>query len=702
MIRRQGVLITSLHLSTLFGFALAQPLFDLLSRNAEFLVARRVEPVDLVALAIVLCVVAPLCVLFVECGVSFASSRAQRAVHLAAVAALVAATILPALKHFSGVPGSVLVSAAAVLGAVAAASYARFQLVRLFIMTLSPAPAIFLGLFLFRPPVINLLLTSSVVRTRPITVGIPAPVVLVVFDEFSGISLLDERHEIDAVRYPNFAALAKDATWFRNATTVSTRSEVAVPALLTGRLPDRSRLPTADEYPDNLFTLLAGTYDFRVFETLTHLCPTQLGGERTRAAGLRQRLGGLLGDLAIIYLHILLPSDLAAELPSVTEKWRDFAVSTHPPAQIVPTARQIMKQQDLFASGSNRPQHFADFLTAIQPTARPTLYLTHVLLPHVEWRYLPSGTDYGSRDLPGLDRTGVWGSNDWLVTQGFQRYLLQVGYVDTLLGQLLRHLQAAGLYERSLIVITADHGVSSIANEKRRGLGGVGYPEVLLVPLLIKAPQQHTGTASDRNVEIIDVLPTIADILHIHIPWSVDGQSAFAASQPERAQKIFMTVGDHTERLVFDASLDAKERNLARQLELFGSGATRPNGLFRIGPHNELIGQLAPRNLDGDPRFAVSLDDVPLFAAVHPDSGFVPAQITGAVTQNNGSKPLPLAISINGRISAVTWTYSAREMTRFSAMVPESSFQAGQNTVEVFVISDVNGEPRLTRPIGHS
>ena len=44
-------------------------------------------------------------------------------------------------------------------------------------------------------------------------------VVLIVFDEFGGDILLGPNGKIDAGRYPHFAALARDGTWFRNAHT---------------------------------------------------------------------------------------------------------------------------------------------------------------------------------------------------------------------------------------------------------------------------------------------------------------------------------------------------------------------------------------------------------------------------------------------------------------------------------------------------
>ena len=55
---------------------------------------------------------------------------------------------------------------------------------------------------------------------------------------------------------------------------------------------------------------------------------------------------------------------------------------------------------------------------------------------------------------------GRWVDDEWPVLQEYRRHLTQVRYVDTLLGRLLDRLKAQGLYDRSLVVVTGDHGVS--------------------------------------------------------------------------------------------------------------------------------------------------------------------------------------------------------------------------------------------------
>jgi len=85
--------------------------------------------------------------------------------------------------------------------------------------------------------------------------------------------------------------------------------------------------------------------------------------------------------------------------------------------------------------------------------------------------------------------------------RGYQRHLLQVGFVDRLLGQVLDRLQQTGLYERSLILLTSDHGICFRYGELRRDVTKSNAIDLLPVVLMMKLPGEKKGGVNDRNVE---------------------------------------------------------------------------------------------------------------------------------------------------------------------------------------------------------
>jgi hypothetical protein len=112
------------------------------------------------------------------------------------------------------------------------------------------------------------------------------------------------------------------------------------------------------------------------------------------------------------------------------------------------------------------------------------------------------------------------------------------------LGEFLEHIKKIDLYEKSIIIITADHGVSFHENEHRRSVKFVSNPaEIINVPLFIKLPHQSSGVISDRNVESIDIAPTVADLLGFTLPWPTDGVSVFEEKAPKRPRKRVFVFG---------------------------------------------------------------------------------------------------------------------------------------------------------------
>ena len=703
---RSGLTPSLLHLWVLSSFAIAQPLFDLLSGNAEFFVVRRSEPIDVVLLTFILLILVPLPLALTEIMAGMFGLRARAAARAIWIVVLITAILMAPLKRMAFSSDMVPAGLAILMGVVAMGIYFRFDRVRFYISFLWPALLIFPLLFLLNSSISKIVLAHYQWDPSSFQLQTQAPIVMLVLDELPTHSLMDGNRRIDSVRYPNLAALVSESYWFRNATTVADHSANAVTSILTGNYPSPGRLPTLEDNPRNLFTWLGGTHRMEVFETVSHLCPDDLLVEGTAGPPLEERMRSLLSDLSIVYLHTVLPEMWTRNLPAVTRTWGAFM----PPEALWEGLWKAKNRHELIQKTQfwERPRLFREFVASIDSTQEPTLFFLNLLFPHLPWEYLPTGERYPNFVHDGLFPDGQWTYDSWAVNQNYQRHLMQTGFLDLLIGELIARLRATDLYDRSLIVITSDHGVSFRPNDSIRDLSETNYPDIMPVPLIIKVPGQTEGVLSDRNVQTIDILPTLAEMLDVTLPWPVDGHSAIDPSIPENDQKVtFQSKNPHSgdssefQKLVKGPRIPEQSETLERKLALFGSG-TQAGGPFAMGPHPELMGRhLDDITVAGPTDVTIDLDDEELFANVQPSGSFVPVRIRGlASVPGQGAPALTLAVAVNGIIQAATHTLPAPGPTAiFSAMVPANAFRPGSNQVEVFVISvDSEENPTLLRP----
>ena len=680
-LHRQSGGLEALHVAGLWAVAVCQPLFDLLGRSPEFFVAHDTRPLDLLALVALLCLAGPaVCLAAIRIGRRLGPVP-HAAIAGAAVGALTGAVALAAVKQAAGWSTEASLAVAAACGALAGTGYARSSAVRLFATFLSPAALVVPAAFLLQPAVAALAAPRDAAPPlAEIAFEDPPPVVFVVFDQLPLISLLDGAGEIDGGLYPSFAALAGESTWFRNASAVAAFTNRALPAILTGNYPAPGKLPTASDHPANLFTLLGSGYRLHVHEPLTELCPAALCPPDRPGAG--AWLAGVLSDLRVVYLQAVLPDGLAATLPPVTQSWRDFAAD---PAMLSRWAR---------LRGQDRRTPADRFIAAIAPAGgdtRPPLHFLHVLLPHEPWTHLPTGQHHSLHlHIVGGIR-GRWRDDDWAVTLEYQRHLLQVQYVDTLLGELLARLRAIGLYDDALVIVTADHGASLRPGASFRVPYAETFADVAAVPLLVKRPGQRRGQVSAANVETIDLLPTVAAELGVRLPWPADGDNVFAAPRTNRPTKIMLQGGS---RLDGPADLgDAVAEGVARKLARFAGGdPLRP----RLGVHDGIVGARVADLASPRPAgFDVAVDDLDRLRDVDPDAGLVPARITGGIVSRGGAPAgTTLAIGLNGVVAAVTRPYSFPALGRalpWEAIVDPDLLRPGANQLDVFAVGDGPG-----------
>ena len=711
--RTRSLGTTALVLAGLTGPVVAQPLYQLVSQYPEFFVAHRATWADILALAAILSIGLPLLGVAGAWLAGRASRRAQDLVVDTLVAFLVALFAVQVLKKIgvaAFTPPGALVALSVVLGSVAAAAHARFSALQTFAAFLAVGVLVFPSMFLLEPAIWKIVFPGRIESTGSALAHSDTPVVLVVFDQLPVSSLMNGERRIDAAHYPSFAALADDGTWYRNASAVGSQSAWAVPAILTGQYPDPAkRLPSWLDHPDSVFSLMHPRYSMRVEEPVTQLCPAEVCGSTAQRWSLRVRAE--LSDLAVVYAHVVAPPGWSNRLPPLTDNWKNFGVSAservlrdYSDWQATQT-RWDFSERWSARRDADRRTGFNDFVAAIGSERQPALYFVHVLLPHEPYEFLPSGRSYLlDVGLMGLQSDGRWTSESAKVREVYQRHLLQLAYVDRLVGRLVERLKETNLYERSLVVVTADHGASFAPGDSFKVPTDSNYADILSVPLIVKTPGQSGGSIDDRNAETIDILPTIADVLDVEIGWAVDGSSLVADPDPQRQHKVMLR-GDATERQTYPVADVVARRNATvdRKLELFGpAGDPLRRGASTLD--RQLVGRRVEefRGPD-DASVDVVLEYPTIFSQVEPESEFVPVRISGRVTRAgdsgaDGENDIELAVALNGFVVATTqpWPGTQVDRTTFWAVfVPEEAFLEGTNKVEVFVVESTPSGPLL-------
>ena len=658
----------ALHLFALTALAVAQPLFDVVSREPTFFVAHNTTSGQLGAFVVIIGVVLPLGLIAIEAICTRLHAVAGNVVHVLLLTVLGSVLLLPLLKRADGMDTIPLLAVSLMLAVGAAVGLQRSTILHMFLTALSPAAVVVPALFLANPAIRGAVVGTDL-APRPVQVAHAPPIVIVVFDEFPTSSLLNSEREIDRRRYPNFARFADDATWFRNASTVSSQTVWAVPAIVTGQYPiEPYAVPTRRYYPNNLFTMLSESYRMTVFGRFLQLCPANAC---TYDLEVYDALWDLTVDLAVVYAHVIAPDSLATRLPPIVGDWRGFAT------------RRRFREVEGERRRNDRSSEFDRFLQTITSERSGSLYFLHTLTPHMPFEYVPSGTRY--RAPGGNQRRREGGaelfvkSDPWLPRVLQQRHLLQVGFADQLIGSLLDRLQAQGIYDESLIVVTADHGTSYLHGQRRRARTAGNVADILLVPLIVKRPQQVSGVVSDRNVETVDILPTIADVLSASVPYEVDGRSLLDDSAPERPNKTFIQrtaehvyVETHGPRL--------KDHGHEQKLQHFHSSR------YGLGPYASLVGRsVSTLDLPVGAAALATLENVSVFENVDVEAETLPLHVRGTIT-TRPTERVSLAISVNGVIAATTVSYLEQGEWAFASMIPEEALVPGANEVQIFVL----------------
>jgi hypothetical protein len=319
--------------------------------------------------------------------------------------------------------------------------------------------------------------------------------------------------------------------------------------------------------------------------------------------------------------------------------------------------------------------------------------------------FLPSGrqTRRGYQDpVPGMNSPPGFGDR-FLSQHNHQRLLLQIGFADAELGRLFAKMRRDGTFDTSLIALTADHGMAfEVGVKDRRTVTGSNIDEIAPVPFFIKAPGQRHGRTDRSYVRTIDLVPTIADVLNLRLPYRAAGRSAFSRTTRKR-RFVRMIKRDFSGTITVSArDMERRRRALVRRkLALFGSGDFRT--LYTgIGPNRKLIGRRVSDLQPAPPgRVGATIVGARDMRDVRSGSLLMPTQVAGPVRGGASGARRDVAVAVNGQIEAVGRTFylSGSRQESFAVMVPELAMRPGSNTVEVFEV--LRGGARL-RLIGRT
>ena len=495
----------------------------------------------------------------------------------------------------------------------------------------------------------------------------------IVFDEFPLYSLLSDDGTINSERYPGFAALANESTWYRNNVAESNFTHQAVPAILASAVPQQEGGPFLTQYPKNIFTLFAGKTSVGGIEPVTSLCPKSVckGPDEVTALFEFSRFRNFMRDAGYVYGQRVLPPLLRRYVPSIEGTWGGFGA----------VANKFKEQFDLGAL--SQVDAMAIGTQALVDDSEQRVQVVHALVPHAPWRITP---DNRVAPLSPSISTSNPESEDG-VRDTYQTFLYQVAAADNVIVDVMSQLKKSGKWDNTMLVVTADHGISFVPTLPQRHTDftekeTVG--DIYRIPTFIKYPKQTSGVVSDCAMSNLDLLPTIIETTGTKTSWTFGGKSVAQSCPTNRVREVVSATGETT---VMSGGFEEVRNRLSYYSEMVSNKG--PNRrVAAIGSSAELIGRPIASNVMNSEVATWKVNQKNKFKKVGDQRGAkVPSLVTGTISL---SAPVDIGtegiIAIDGVAAGVVGELSgARDVVPYTAILDYTLLTPGDHTVELFV-----------------
>lgn len=712
--------------------AVAQPLLQLYSGGLAVFSAAHIEGYAVLLFALMVLLLPPIALLGVEVvvGAIFPSRR-----HVAYRVMVASSFFLVSLLIFRSIPIGPWLLAILFHALVAALLtyifFAKQQVVS-WIKLMSPIGVAVLVLFVIAAR--GLIWVPEIGAAKVKVNGGPEAVngtersdisvALLVFDELPLFALVGPDGNINADRFPGFAELAKVSTWYRNDVATSQTTTAAVPSILTGRFPKNNEdPPLLVNHPKNIFTLLGDTVSMDVREIVTNMCPRKLcskavvvNGKESVAtvkdkAVVRNGLTkSFLRDALVVLGHKLLPTQLRDKLPSTDDAWGGFTnkgtpnvpVTTVPPA--VSTTVQMEKVQtrdqeadEWHASGpTSQVENTRMFIDRVSHATIPSLHFLHTLLPHRPWSLAADMRTFKNlglnREIPNSRFSSI---NETRV------FLQQMMATDSLVFDLVKKLKKSANWNRTMLVVTADHGITLQAGAWKRAKVDPKKPgtieDLYRVPLFIKYPDQAIGDINDCTASPVDILPTIASVKGISAGWNYDGDD-LRTRCINRPKRVILWPGG---KGVVTTGVEALQKRADYYSELVPYEGGK-DGASSLAPYGALTNLVVPPSINQEDRIAQwSIDQADQLKAVQSTEwAKIPLEVSGTIVlRNDLPKDAMGLLLIDGKVSGMIAEIGGQKAgtaVAYRSMLTASSLDAGDHVAELAIVTGGARKPVVT------
>ena len=343
-------------------------------------------------------------------------------------------------------------------------------------------------------------------------------------------------------------------------------------------------------------------------------------------------------------------------------------------------------------------QRFEEFIEASTSSTTPALHFTHLLLPHRPWGLAPD-----LRIAPDLVQF-VDKRSERLVDRrrdNYQSMLRQYVATDTLLLEFINKLKASPNWENTMVVVTADHGITFVPGESYRDKINTNNPgtleDIYRVPLFIKYPQQNKSAISDCPASSIDILATIIATNAVKSGWTTDGVNLRRICPQRTSRRIQWPYSTSQISTDFTAVLE-RVRYYDKWIDANGD----VDDIYRVELSGRLLGRKAPSSAPANVSVTWSLNGAVGYQNIGTGRlAPVPTRASGTLqTQSNLCARCEGLIAVNGRFVGVLPELAG--MTPEVGPLPFSSslmsryMSPGKNLVELWVADWTTSKPVLS------